>query len=84
MKTDLHDPFPRIPVGLTMLSGTGIFFRRRVQSTNAQEHICASTVATAAPATPISKRNINTGSSTILMTAPIRVVVIREAGNPGL
>ena len=63
----------RLPVsrsGLTMARETGILFRRRVQSTNAQEHICASTVATAAPATPISKRKINTGSSTILTTAP--------------
>ena len=41
-----------------------------------------STVASAAPATPISSRKMNTGSSTILITAPMTVVSMENWAKP--
>ena len=50
----------------------GVFLpKRRIQSVNRQEASWESTVAQAAPDTPILKTKINTGSNTILTKAPM-------------
>ena len=56
--------------------GTGMLRRSRAHSTKAQEAAWESTVATAAPATPMSSAKINTGSRAILSPAPSTTVAI--------
>ena len=57
-------------------------FPVRNRRTQTQETIWLSTVASAAPPTPISSKKMKTGSSTRFSTAPIRVVSIPILGNP--
>ena len=47
-----------------------------------QDAICDSTVAMAAPLTPIFITKMNTGSSTILLTAPSTTDFIPTVANP--
>ena len=49
-----------------------VFLPNRNDRTHTQEHACEMMVARAAPAAPILSANMNTGSSTIFTTAPIR------------
>ena len=61
---------------------TGGLLLKRNPTAKAQESIWAMTVAMAAPATPMSKTNINIGSRTILATAPMSTVAIPMVEKP--
>ena len=50
--------------------------RKRNQRLNAQLKNWERTVATAAPATPMSRAKMNTGSRTMLATAPMRTAAM--------
>lgn len=51
-----------------------VFFRSRNTKTNANDKNCERMVASAAPATPMPKVYINSGSSPTFASAPITVV----------
>ena len=63
-------------------SRTGIRLRSRETSTKAQEAHWEITVATAAPATPMSKTKMNNGSRAMLSTAPSMTVAIPSPEKP--
>ena len=58
------------------------FFPVRNSTTHTQEIAWLITVASAAPSTPISSVKMKMGSSTMLITAPMRVVSIPVRGKP--
>ena len=60
----------------------GTFLPIKKQKAKAQDANCAITVAMAAPATFISNRKMKIGSNIILVTAPIKTVIIPTAGKP--
>ena len=59
-----------------------VFLPQRNKTTQSVEIACEITVASAAPRTPIWKTKINTGSRTILQTAPIRTETMENVVNP--
>ena len=59
-----------------------VFLPRRNATTHTQDMPCEITVASAAPRTPIFSANINSGSSAIFTTAPIRTVSIPAVAKP--
>ena len=63
-----------------ILTGTGP--RNRMYSENAQEAACESTVATAAPRTPMCRAKIKSGSSRIFKMAPMMTETMPRLENP--
>ena len=60
----------------------GTFLPIKNKKAKVQDANCAITVAMAAPATFISNRKMKIGSNIILVTAPIKTVIIPTAGKP--
>ena len=62
--------------------GMGTFFPKRKHSTYTQLQSWEITVARAAPTTPISSTNMNTGSSTMFTTAPSMTEIMPFLAKP--
>ena len=63
-------------------SSSGVLLLRRKRKHHAALSACESTVAAAAPRTPMRKAKINSGSSTMLSAAPIVTVSMLVVEKP--
>ena len=66
----------------SFLSRRTVLLPQRNEMTHAQDTACEMIVASAAPFTPMPSANMNTGSSTMLSTAPIITVFMPTFAKP--
>jgi len=67
---------------VSFFSRSSVFLPVRKRSTQAQETLCEITVASAAPRTPICRPKMNSGSSAMLITAPMSTVHMPMLAKP--